>query len=87
MMDGISELAKLFKERENKPTMGIQIGKVLSPLPDIKIGFGDRIILDKDNLIISDLIYNKTLENNDEVILIPASDNQTYYAIDKVVRV
>lgn len=87
MMDGISELAKLFKERENKPIMGIQIGKVLSPFPNVKIGLGDRIILDKENLVISELIYNKILESNDEVILIPTSDNQTYYVIDKAVRI
>ncbi|SNT18627.1 Protein of unknown function [Anaerovirgula multivorans] len=52
-MDGISELAMLFKERENAIYMGPQVGKVISPPPNIKVGLGDKIILDKEDLIIS----------------------------------
>ena len=58
-MDGISELAKLFKERENKLYLGPQIGIVISPLPDIQIAFGDKVILTKEHLIISENLVKK----------------------------
>ncbi len=140
-MDGISELAKLFKERENKLYLGPQVGKVLSPLPDIQIALGDRIILSKENLLIAshtlidyerefsiegqiqlsqtsagetsstsvgdhgshnhtvstlniDTNYQSTgklkwtdsLKAGDEVMLIPATNEQQYFLIDKVVK-
>lgn len=140
-MDGISELAMLFKERDNKYYLGPQIGKVISPLPEIKIALGDKIILVKEHLIISshilkdyerefsiegqiqlsqenagetdnasvgdhgshghklaslnlDTQYQSTgkikwtdsLKEGDEVILIPTTNEQQYYVIDKVVR-
>lgn len=140
-MDGISELAMLFKERENKDYLGPQVGKVVSPLPDIQIALGDRIMLTKDNLLFASHIlegyerefsveggiqfsqsnpgetsnssvgehgiHNHTVDNinidtgylstgkikwteslkaEDEVILIPATNQQQYYVIDKVVK-
>lgn len=141
MMDGISELAMLFKERDNKYYLGPQIGKVISPLPEIKIALGDKIILIKEHLIIASHIlkdyerefsvegqiqlsqenagetdsasvgdhgshdhnltslnvntqyqstgkikWTDSLKVGDEVILIPATNEQQYYVIDKVVR-
>lgn len=85
-MDGITELAKLFKERDNPSIMGIQIGKIINPFPDIKITLGDKIILDSDDLVVSETIYAKTIKISDQVILIPSFDEQTYYLIDKVVN-
>jgi hypothetical protein len=52
-VDGIVELAKLFKERDNRPYLGPQVGIVVSPLPDIKVRLGDKILLTKDHLIIA----------------------------------
>jgi hypothetical protein len=52
-MDAISELAMLFKERENVIYMGPQVGTVISPPPNIKVSLGEKIILDKEDLIIS----------------------------------
>lgn len=140
-MDGISELAKLFKERENKLYFGPQVGTVVNPLPNIQIGLGDKIILTKEHLIIASHIlqdyerefslegeiqfsqenpgetdnilvgdhgphshtvtnisidteyqsigkikWTDSLKTGDEVILIPATNEQQYYVIDKVVR-
>ena len=139
-MDGIGKLAKLFKERENKPYIGPQIGKVIRSFPNIRIRLGNKIILEKEHLIISqqlmkkqgtfNLSANKELKNvgkitletldtisgetqtlnyeivdleidkieetnieivyglemDDEVILIPTTNQQEYYVIDKVVR-
>lgn len=140
-MSGISELAMLFKERDNKYYLGPQIGKVISPLPEIKIALGEKIILGKDHLIFASHIlkdyerefslegqiqlsqsnagqtnsasvgdhgshdhslaslnintHQKTtgkikwidsLKVEDEVLLIPTTNEQQYYVIDKVVR-
>jgi hypothetical protein len=48
----------MFKERDNKPYIGPQIGKVIIPPPDIKIALGDNIILEKDRLRISASVLN-----------------------------
>jgi len=154
-MDGVARLASLFKERENQPYLGPQIGMVVNPLPDIKIKLNDRITLDKEDLIIAEHLvftdavfyevksdktvkltgdlpgsnddldtkigeltfYDGTkpgdertimdinitegtgiehsgeylhqdfvLKPGDEVILIPSTDEQRYFVIDKAVR-
>lgn len=91
-MDGISELARLFKERDNKPYMGPIVGNVVSPLPDIKIQIDNNIILNISNLVISNHTYMhyKNIDDTwlvigDKVILIPSTDEQTYFLIDKAV--
>ncbi|WP_427340655.1 DUF2577 family protein [Caloranaerobacter sp. DY30410] len=94
-MDGISELAKMFKERENKPYMGPRVGQVISPLPEIKVKLGDKILLDKQRLIIASHIYEHFgwtdetgtyyLAEGDKVILIPSTDEQIYFLVDKAV--
>jgi hypothetical protein len=97
-MDGINELAKLFKERENPQQFGINTGKVVSLSP-LKVAFGESIILEGDNLVVSasacyeyvlgaETVQQKNkLSIGDEVILIPSIDIQKYYLIDKVVEV
>lgn len=140
-MDGISELAMLFKERDNKYYLGPQIGKVISPLPEIKIALGEKIILGKEHLIFASHVlkdyerefslegqiqlsqsnagqtdsasvgdhgshghivaslnidtqekstgkikWTDSLKIGDEVLLIPTTNEQQYYVIDKVVR-
>ncbi len=130
-MNGITELANMFKERENVPYMGPQTGTVISPPPEIKVRLGDNIILDKSHLIIAahvladyqrtvaihdasgftgetvdalvggayqhnhaydslgftgQLQYKNTLKIGDEVILVPSTDIQTYFLVDKAVR-
>lgn len=53
-MDGIAEMAQMFKERENIPYFGPQTGIVLSPPPNIQVALGDKIILSKDRLVIAE---------------------------------
>lgn len=85
-MDGIVELAKLFKERDNVVYSGAQMGRIISPLPEIKISLGDKIILTKSHLVFaSHLLNSDPLETGDRVILIPNKDEQIYYVIDKAV--
>ncbi|QEK13731.1 DUF2577 domain-containing protein (plasmid) [Crassaminicella thermophila] len=136
-MDGISELAKMLKERDNQPYLGPQIGEVITPPPNIQIALGDKIILTKEHLVIAAHVltdyqreinitgdiqtteeggsvtlqvnpapttytvvdgsvngnvvitgtikYTDTLKKGDKVILIPSTDEQTYFLIDKAV--
>jgi len=51
-MDAIVEMAKLFKERENKPIQGICIGKVVTAPPKLKIVV-NGFILEGSRLVIS----------------------------------
>ena len=50
-MDGVSELAKMFKDREPIRYMGPVVGTVLSPPPEIKIQIDKKIILDYDEIM------------------------------------
>lgn len=118
----IVQLAEMFKSRDNPTQRGIQIGEVISALPDVKVKLGE-ILLTKDDLIFSahllaglqrsfegseltgvtELASGHThsiaslggkieftdnlLKPGDEVIVIPSVDGQTYYVIDKGVRI
>jgi hypothetical protein len=104
-------LAKMFKERENKKVEGIVIGKVITGMPELSISIGSDIILDSDQLIVSNRLYHMLkheihiditivqgvevkdtyyvpvpvpLVVGDLVILIPQTDGQVYFVIDKV---
>lgn len=52
-MDGVTELARLLKERENVPYFGPQTGIIVTPPPELSVALGDKIILKKDRLIIA----------------------------------
>lgn len=146
-MGGINELARMMKERENKPYPGPQLGIVEAAPPDIKVRLGDVILLDKEDLLVAahllsfetvgyqeddksgilqsdmpgtnsdsgnnvgtvtfydgtvsgesktimDISITRgaqltgyfTLQPGDEVILIPTGDGQTFFLMDKAVR-
>ncbi|SCY92970.1 DUF2577 domain-containing protein [Alkaliphilus peptidifermentans] len=57
-MNGIVELAKILKARDNIINSGIQIGVVISPLPNIKIALGEKIILTKRHLVFASHILD-----------------------------
>lgn len=49
-----NELAKQFKQRDNPSIIGAVIGKVISPMPDLKVSILDGIvILQKEQLYIT----------------------------------
>lgn len=52
-MDGITELAKLLKERNPKSPPSITTGIVIEPPPNPRIRLNDIIILGKENLVFS----------------------------------
>lgn len=82
-MDGITELAKLFKERENKSSIGVITGTVANVSPP-RVSISDRIVVSGGKLIIANSYLN-AMQIGDSVIIIASSDNQKYYVIDKAV--
>jgi hypothetical protein len=114
-MNGINELAMMFKDRDNKPYLGPIIGTIIAAPPEIKVScFDGKVILDKSKVVIAasvlngyarkttidgasatpspvtqisgNLTFTDTLTSGDSVILIPSQDKQTYFLIDKAVR-
>lgn len=94
MNEAYTELAKILKERDNKHVESLIIGNIVSPLPTLKVKIHDKVILDKHNLIVAGHIFlhykngelDTWLQVGDEVSLMPTSNSQVYYLIDKVVR-
>jgi hypothetical protein len=77
------DMAKLFKERENKEPTGPIVGKVLSVTP-YKISINDdQIFLENEHLYIMNSLIG-TLLVNDEVLLIPTTSEQLYFITGKV---
>ena len=87
-MDGITELAKLLKERENEKGYSPIFGKIIE-LPNTKIRISDKIIL-TDSYIKT--LFDFKLQNSDneyiylgaEVLLLPYQNNQRFILIGVV---
>ena len=62
-MDSVTELAKLFKERNNPTMQGISVGKVLSPPPDLKITV-NGFIFDKSDVVVAKHLLTKFETNS-----------------------
>jgi hypothetical protein len=127
--DQITELASMFKERDNKLPSSMTTGIVITPPPEVSIRLNEVVILYKDNLVFSahmlagykrelQLVFNDencgqtnveslhshtveslnvdtndtkistldTIVEGDEVILMPTTDDQLYFVLDKAVR-
>lgn len=78
------QLAKMFKDRDNKTPEEVTIAKVIDVMPNIKLSLGEDILLDSQDLIIASRIYELILHVGDGVILIPTVSGQIYYLMDKV---
>lgn len=75
----------MFKERDNKDYLGPVTGTVISTLPELKVSVGDKVILDHEHLIVGQSVLT-SIQSGDEVILVPTQDEQTYFLLDKAVR-
>lgn len=90
-------LAQMFKNRGNGPSVGVELGTVISGMPGLSIGIGDDVILESDQLIIANGLYRMhrhqsdehytpvalTLKKGDTVILMPTPNKQIYCVLDK----
>ena len=87
-MNGITELAKLFKERENDTGYSPMFGTIIG-LPQIKIRLNEKVILNNSHL---KSCINLMMQNEDgdyiylgkEVALLPFANNQKFVVIGVV---
>jgi LEA14-like dessication related protein len=69
-MDSLTELAKIFKDRDNPTIPSITIGRVIAPPPEAEIKLNEFVVLKKDNLIFSSHMlqeYKRELELEGEI--------------------
>lgn len=90
-MSGITELAKLLKERENSSGYSPVLGKIIE-LPNIKIRLGDKVILTSAHIkscisLIGTDESGKYINLGEEVVLLPYADNQKFIVIGVVLDV
>ena len=87
-MDGITELAKLLKERENETGYSPVFGTIIE-LPNTKIRISDKIIL-HDSYIKALFDYKQQNIDNEyiylgsEVVLLPYQNHQKFIMIGVV---
>ena len=87
-MNGITELAKLLKERENGTGYSPMFGTIIE-LPQIKIRLNEKVILNNSHL---KSCINLMMQNEDgdyiylgkEVALVPFANNQKFLVIGVV---
>ena len=87
-MNGITELAKLLKERENDTGYSPMFGTIIE-LPQIKVRLNEKVILNNSHL---KSCINLMMQNEDgdyihlgkEVALLPFANNQKFLVIGVV---
>lgn len=87
-MNGITELAKLFKERNNDTGYSPMFGRIIE-LPQTKIRINEKVILNDSHLT---CLFNLKEQNYDgdyihlgkEVVLLPFSNYQKFIVIGVV---
>ena len=87
-MSGITELAKLFKERNNEAGYSPMFGKIIV-LPQTKIRINEKVILNDSHLV---CLFNLKEQNYEgdyinlgkEVVLLPFSNYQKFIVIGVV---
>lgn len=67
-MDGITELANLFKERDNPSMQDIGIGKVTADPPEVSVKF-NGFNLDRDMLVIPEHLLPHTRKIEPKIIV------------------
>lgn len=84
-MNGIVELAKILKDRENKLDYRPMCGTIIE-LPNLKIRLGDKVILTSAH-IKTCVFLNSVDESGQyinlgkEVVLLPYADHQKYIVV------
>ncbi|ASJ54403.1 hypothetical protein BP422_13060 [Brevibacillus formosus] len=85
-------LAQELRNRDNAVPMGVQTGTVIKDLPDVEVKINHTTtILYKENLVFSrtgkNAIYPNPTAVGMQVVLVPTTDEQTYYLLDEVVEI
>lgn len=87
-MNGITELAKLFRERENTSSYSPMFGEVIE-LPTLKIRIGEKIVIDSSYTKICCNLYEQDskgryVNKGKTVVLLPYSNNQKFIVVGVV---
>lgn len=90
-MNGVSELARHIRRRDNPSPYSPMFGKIIS-LPTLKIQLGSRVILEADDVVsIFDIYetrrydgYTEYVNLNKAVVLLPYSNDNKFIAIGVV---
>jgi len=91
MGTGITELAKLLKDRENKNDYSPMFGQIIE-LPNLKIRVGSKIILTRQHIRKSCVYYKERdrygrfIHLNREVVLLPYAEGQKFVLVGVVYR-
>lgn len=82
------ELAKMFKNNENKYIHGICVGDVVNVSP-ITIKINNSINTSENNSVVSsriiELIDSNKLNRGDSVIVMVSTNNKQFFILDKAV--
>ena len=88
-MNGIAELAKMLKDRDNSKEYTPFFGKIIE-LPKLKIAVGDKIILTDET--VKSIVNIHTQDENGryinigkEVLLLPYSSNQKFVILGVII--
>lgn len=89
MNNGITELAKLLRERENREDYSPMFGKITS-LPNLQIQIGGKIVIDASFIktlfdIYETDAYGSYIHLGKEVVLLPYADYQKFIAVGVVI--
>ena len=87
-MNGITELAKLFKERNNEAGYSPMFGRIIE-LPQTKIRINEKVILNDSHLVCLFSLKEQNYEGDyinlgKEVVLLPFSNYQKFIVIGVV---
>ena len=90
-MNGVTELARHIKSRDNPAPYTPMFGKIIS-LPKLKIKLGSRVILEADDVkAIFDIYETRGYDGHTEyihlgkeVVLLPYSDDNKFIALGVV---
>ena len=88
-MNGITELAKMLKDRDNSKEYTPFFGRILE-LPKLKIAVGDKIILTDETVksivnIHARDEFGRYINIGKEVLLLPHSNNQKFVILGVII--
>ena len=96
-MNSIERLGQIFKERDNKISVNITTGEVISISP-LRIKWGENVLLGISQIVLANIlkdgfevqhgettvIIKNPLKAGDRVIMVPDDNFKNWYVIDKV---
>lgn len=86
-IDQVSEMAKLFKERDNLTPFAPCVAVLIQSNPII-LKISDKLFLSKEYenlMVLKPLSIRLQTEQIKNILVVPSSDGNTWYAIEEVI--